>query len=1051
MNISKLMVLLCLALNVVSLKTNFAVPNSSTFDDNFYIVCPGVVDAEALMAIYNALDGPNWKKNDGWDADCDICNWEGIKCDNSGRVTELKLKKNDLIGFLPPEIGDLTFLEKLDLSDNDIIGELPPEISNLINLTQLKLKKNKLEGCIPASFSIFCSINVDLNENSCLSHSGGDFASFCAGDPCDDSTDQERDALIAFYNALDGTNWKKNDGWDDDCDKCKWHGVKCDNSGRVTELKLKKNDLSGLIPAQIGSLTYLEKLDLSDNNLSGSIPSEIANLSNLTQLKLQKNNLEGCIPPSFSTICAINVDLSDNLCLLPTGGFTAFCAGTFCDPNIAIDKSALVALYDATDGSNWIDNTNWLQTCDVCTWYGVTCDANSRIVELDLSANGLSGILPAEIGNLSELRVLNLSGTASPAFRSPEDIKDITKNAQGDGLLTGAIPPEIGNLSQLEVLDLSNNNFTDTIPSEIADIPNLTILNLSDNSLEGCIPVTFSVFCGTLNPELNFNECLSHDQGDFNMFCQDPNANSCEGSNVTCSTCTDSILNGTETEVDCGGICVPCDCEHPDYNALLDFYNATNGSSWTDNSGWADDSTYNCDPCTWPGVICDAQNRVIIINLSNNGLTGGIPTEIENLTSLSQLILSNNNITDTLPSSIGNLSNLIDIMLQMNAISGEIPESLGTLSALDNLDLSNNNLTGSIPESLGQLTGISDLKLSNNSLTGSIPESIADINNPRSIHLNNNDLSGCIPTSLTPYCGLQVAGIDVVMLENNPCLSHNEGDFSSFCSATPCEGSNPTCITCTNGTQDGTEEDIDCGGICTPCPCTHPDYNALLALYNATDGPNWTNSTDWVSDTTSSCDPCTWFGVVCNANNRVTELNIDGNGLIGQLPSEIGNFSFLERLNLSGNDLNSTLPPELGNLTNLKFMAFENGMINGQIPSEIGNLSQLEALFLLQNNLSGPIPLELGNLTNLQFLSIGSNQLTDTLPASLGQLSNIIVFSIGNTLLEGEIPTELSGFPNLSYLDLSNSSFRGNVSKNITFFGSGIVKEFKGCPYLLQG
>ena len=74
----------------------------------------------------------------------------------------------------------------------------------------------------------------------------------------------------------------------------------------------------------------------------------------------------------------------------------------------SIDRDALVALYNATDGANWTDNTNWLSDEPLGDWHGVTTDDQGRVTELDFRGNQLSGTIPPELGNLSSLTELSL-------------------------------------------------------------------------------------------------------------------------------------------------------------------------------------------------------------------------------------------------------------------------------------------------------------------------------------------------------------------------------------------------------------------------------------------------------------------------------------------------------------------------------------------------------------------------------------------------------------------------------------------------------------------
>ncbi len=113
------------------------------------------------------------------------------------------------------------------------------------------------------------------------------------------SAETDREALVALYNATNGENWTISDKWLSDAPLGEWHGVTTNDDGRVVELDLSFNDLSGEIPPELGSLSNLERLVLDDNKLSGEIPAELGSLSNLTELLLYGNELSGCVPSSL--------------------------------------------------------------------------------------------------------------------------------------------------------------------------------------------------------------------------------------------------------------------------------------------------------------------------------------------------------------------------------------------------------------------------------------------------------------------------------------------------------------------------------------------------------------------------------------------------------------------------------------------------------------------------------------------------------------------------------------------------------------------------------
>ncbi len=123
------------------------------------------------------------------------------------------------------------------------------------------------------------------------------------------------------------------------------------------------------------------------------------------------------------------------------------------------------------------------------------------------------------------------------------------------------------------------------------------------------------------------------------------------------------------------------------------------------------------------------------------------------------------------------------------------------------------------------------------------------------------------------------------------------------------------------------------------------DRAVLETLYHATGGPNWGNSTNWLSDTPLS----EWHGVRTDDQGRVRSLALIDNQLNGPIPRELRRLTNLERLSLRDNELSGPIPPELG------------------------QLARLEELSLPDNRLSGPIPPELGQLTSLEFLSLPDN------------------------------------------------------------------------------
>ncbi len=336
-------------------------------------------EREALVSLYGATNGNHWRSNSNWLSDVPPDKWHGVNSGWSSKVIEL------------------------DLSDNGLIGWIPPQLSNLTRLEALRHGGNSLNRCIPDGlYGVLNLTKSDLGE-----------LSFCG----------QREALVALYWATDGENRRENTNWMSDSPIGEWYGVTTDDAGCVTQLDLSENGLSGWISHQLGSLTALNSLYLDGDHL------------------------EGCLHYNWRS----HLDLAKS-----DFGDLSFCGR----------REALVALYIATDGDNWHENTNWISDAPIGEWYGVTTDHVGNVTSIGLPDNLLSGEIPPELGDLANMTVLALYANG----------------------LRVEIPPELGNLSNLWRLNLTSNQLSGRIPTELGNLPNLEILAVFGNQLNGCVP-----------------------------------------------------------------------------------------------------------------------------------------------------------------------------------------------------------------------------------------------------------------------------------------------------------------------------------------------------------------------------------------------------------------------------------------------------------------------------------------------------------------------------------------------------------------------------------
>lgn len=216
--------------------------------------------------------------------------------------------------------------------------------------------------------------------------------------------------------------------------------------------------------------------------------------------------------------------------------------------------------------------------------------------------------------------------------------------------------------------------------------------------------------------------------------------------------------------------------------ALVNFYNSTDGEHWSDNpnNNWNVTNT----PCTWVGITCNNSGRVIKIerkernlsgfipdlsaltelqylDLSKNYLSGSIPVKILNqLTKLENIYLDHNQLTGTIPD-LTSLSNLQVLYLGDNPLeSGPIPDWIKNLTRLRTLGLSNSQRIGTIPEWINSLTTLEYLQLDHNQLTGTIPN-LSHLTQLKWLFLNNNRLTDFIPDLS------QLKLLEILSLESN--------------------------------------------------------------------------------------------------------------------------------------------------------------------------------------------------------------------------------------------------------------------------------------------
>ncbi|KAJ1426373.1 Serine/threonine-protein kinase, active site [Sesbania bispinosa] len=483
---------------------------------------------------------------------------------------------------------------------------------------------------------------------------------------------------------------------------------------QLTKLLLGANNLVGTIPPPLGNMSSLLNITLARNQLEGSIPYALGRLSNLKELNLGLNNLSGIIPHCLYNLSNIQVfvlGINHLFGTLPSNIHLAF-------PNL---QAFLVGWNHLTGTFPFsISNITGLR------WF-------------DISSNGFNGPIPPTLGSLNKLRRFNIgyNNFGSGRAHDLDFLSSLTNCTQLQKLILdsnrfgGALPDFVGNLStHLNLLTMARNQISGVIPEGIRQLIGLTSFDLMENFLEGTIPDSIGELKNLGRLALQENKLSGKIPaviGNLTMLSElYLRTNQFEGSiPFTLKYCTRLQSFGA--------------CEN---NLSGDIPNQTFGYL----------------------------ESLIELDLSNNSLSGSIPSEFGNLKQLSILYLSANNLSGEIPKELGASLELTELVLERNIFNGTIPSFLGSLRSLEILDLSYNNFSSKIPHELQNLTLLNSLDLSFNHLYGEVPTG-GVFNNVTAISLiGNKNLCGGIPQLKLPACSISSSKKHKTSLEKNVIL-----------------------------------------------------------------------------------------------------------------------------------------------------------------------------------------------------------------------------------------------------------------------------------------
>ncbi|KAH9716280.1 protein kinase domain-containing protein [Citrus sinensis] len=399
--------------------------------------------------------------------------------------------------------------------------------------------------------------------------------------------------------------------------------------------------------------------------------------------------------------------------------------------------------------------------------------------------------------------------------------------------------------------------------------------------------------------------------------------------------------------------------------------------------------------CNWTGVTCDVRtHRVTALNISGLNLTGTIPSELGNLSSLQTLDLSFNWFSGSIPASIFNMSSLLSIRFTNNTLFGELPPNFcNHLSNLEYLFLKSNMFHGKIPSTLSNCKRLRNISLSLNDFSGTIPKEIGNVTTLIGLHLRGNKLQGEIPEELG-----NLAELEELWLQNNFLTGTIPSSIFNLSSLSNLDLS----------VNNLTGELL--ANICSNLPL----LQTLFLDENNFDGK--------IPSTLLRC-------------KHLQTLSLSINDFSGDIPKEIGNLTKLKYLHLDQNRLQGVIPHEIDNLHNLEWMIFSFNKLVGVVPTTIFNVSTLKFLYLGSNSFFGRLPSSADvRLPNLEELSLSELSFL-----SSSNCKYLEYFSISNNPLGGILPRVIANQRRFTYLELFQATNGFSENNLIGRGGFGFV------------